>query len=326
MSRPLRIEYPDAWYHVMNRGRRSEEIFFTDADRQEFLKVLQESSELWNFRISAFCFMSNHYHLLIQTPDSNLSRGMRHVNGVYTQRFNRAHKKEGQLFRGRYKAVLVDDDSHLIEVLRYIHRNPLRAGIVKTLGDYRWSSHQEYMSRARKCSWLHKDDLLTMLTAIKKRQRSAYLDFVSKGEPEEIERFYSLKNLPSILGSDLFKESIREKFSDLVNQPEIPESKILAPDAGKVILAVCGFYRVSREEMLVSRRGNENLPRDVSVYLVRRLCRMTLPSVGSEFGIENYSTVSSIVQRVKSKIENDKRLLKEIHMIMKEVAKSQKRT
>jgi len=326
MSRPLRIEYPGAWYHVMNRGRRSEKIFFTDADRQAFIRVLQEASELWNFRISAFCLMSNHYHLLIQTPDGNLSCGMRHINGVYTQRFNRGHKKEGQLFRGRYKAVLVDDDSHLLEVLRYIHRNPLRAGIVKTLGDYSWSSHQGYMSRAKKWSWLHKDGLLAMLTAIKKSQKSTYIDFVSKGEPEEIERFFSLKNLPSILGSDLFKESIRDKFSDLVNQPEIPESKVLAPDAEKVILAVCDFYRVSRKEMLVLKRGNENLPRDVSVYLVRRLCHMTLPFVGREFGIKNYSTVSSIVQRVKSRIENDKRLLKEVHMIMKKVTKGQKRT
>lgn len=326
MSRPLRIEYPGAWYHVMNRGRRSEKIFFTDADRDAFIKVLQEASEFWNFRISAYCLMSNHYHLLVQTPDSNLSRGMRHINGVYTQRFNRRHKKEGQLFRGRYKAVLVDDDRHLLEVLRYIHRNPLRAGIVKTLSDYSWSSHQGYMSWAKKWAWLHKNDLLAMLTTTRKRQRSAYVDFVSKGEPEEIERFYSLKNLPSILGSNLFKESIREKFSDLVNQPEIPEAKVLAPDAEKVIQAVCDFWRVSKEEMLVSRRGDANLPRDVSMYLVRRLCRMTLPCVGREFGVRNYSTVSSVVQRVKARVESDKRLTKELNMITKKVFKGQKRT
>ncbi|MBU1687677.1 MAG: transposase, partial [Proteobacteria bacterium] len=164
MSRPLRIEYSGAWYHVMNRGRRSEKIYFNDADRNAFVKVLQEASELWNFKISAYCLMSNHYHMLIQTPDGNLARGMRHINGVYTQRFNRRHNKEGQLFRGRYKAVLVEDDSHLLEVLRYIHRNPLRAGIVKALGDYRWSSHQGYLSPAKKWSWLHKDGLLTRLT------------------------------------------------------------------------------------------------------------------------------------------------------------------
>ena len=310
----------------MNRGRRSEKIYSVDADRDAFVKVLQEATELWNFRISAYCLMPNHYHLLIQTPDGNLARGMRHINGVYTQRFNRRHQKEGQLFRGRYKAVLVEDDSHLLEVLRYIHRNPLKAGIVKILDDYHWSSHHGYLSRAKKWSWLHKDNLLSMLATAKTKQRSAYIDLVSKGEPEEIERFYSLKKLPSILGSDLFREFVREKYSDLINQLEIPESKALAPDAEKVILAVSKYYRISREELFESRRGTVNLPRDVAIYLVRRLCRMTLPDVGREFGIGNYSTVSSVVQRVKSRIDADRRLLKRLDEIAKKAVKSQKRT
>jgi len=101
MSRPLRIEFPGAWYHVMNRGRRREKIFHVDGDREEFIKVLRETIELWNLQVSAYCLMSNHYHLLVRTPDGNLSGCMRHLNGVYTQRFNRHHTQEGQLFRGR---------------------------------------------------------------------------------------------------------------------------------------------------------------------------------------------------------------------------------
>jgi hypothetical protein len=251
---------------------------------------------------------------------------MRHINGVYTQRFNRRHKKEGQLFRGRYKAVLVESDRHLLEVLRYIHRNPLNAGIVMTLSGYPWSSHQGYLSRAQRWSWLQKGDLLSMLAAVKTRQKSAYLNFVSMGEPEEIERFYSLKNLPSILGSDSFIEFVREKFYDLTDKPEIPESKVLAPDAEKVISAVCDFYRIARNELLASKRGTENLPRDVAIYLVRHLCRMTLPCVGREFGVKNYSTVSSAVQRVKARTVRDKRLLREIEGITKKAIKSQQRT
>lgn len=326
MSRPLRIEYPGAWYHVMNRGRGSERVFFTDTDREAFIKVLRETFQLWNMRISAYCLMSNHYHLLIQTPDGNLSRCMRHVNGVYTQRFNRFHKQEGQLFRGRYKAVLVEGDSHLLEVLRYIHRNPLKAGIVKTLDDYSWSSHQGYLSRTKKWSWLQKDVILTQLTHVKTRQKSAYLDFVSMNESQEIEKFYSLKNLPSILGCTSFKEYIREKFSELTNRPEVPESKALAPDAEKVISCVCEYYRISWNELLVSKRGAENLPRDIAIYLVRLLCCLTLPSVGKEFGINNYSTVSSVVQRVKLRAERDKHLQRELDAIGKKVLKSQKRT
>ena len=326
MSRPLRIEYPGAWYHVMNRGRRSEKIFFVDADRQAFINVLQEAADLWNLRIAAFCLMSNHYHILLQTPDGNLSRGMRHINGVYTQRFNRRHEKEGQLFRGRYKSVLVEEDNHLLEVMRYIHRNPLNAGIVASLNDYQWSSHTGYLTRATKWSWLKKDDLLAMLTTTKTRQRSTYIDFVTSGESEEIERFYSLKQLPSILGGASFKEMIREKISVLLDHAEIPETKILAFDAGKVISAVCAHYDVSMSELFASRRGQENLPRDVAIYLVRGMCRMTLPQVGKEFDIHNYSTVSSAVQRVKSRIESDEYLGKEVKRIRELATKSQKRT
>ena len=141
MSRPLRIEYPGAWYHVMNRGRRGERIFRSPKDYEVFIGLLQEAVELWDVRISAYCLMSNHYHLLIQTPQGNISRSMRHINGVYTQRYNRIHKCDGQLFRGRYKSILVEQDSYLLELVRYIHRNPVRAGMVEKLSEYLWSSH-----------------------------------------------------------------------------------------------------------------------------------------------------------------------------------------
>lgn len=326
MSRPLRIEYPGAWYHVMNRGRRSEEIFVDDTDRREFIKLLQETVAGWNLQVSAYCLMPNHYHLLVQTPDGNLGRCMRHLSGVYTQRFNRRHKKEGQLFRGRYKAVLVEADSHLLEVLRYIHRNPIEAGIVESLADYPWSSHQGYRSAARKWQWLHKAPLLSMLSDKKTKRKDIYLDFVGKGAPEEISRFYSLKNLPSILGSDSFKEIIKEKFAHLAFQDEVPESRILAPSAETVVSEVLQHYKISREELFPSKRGTENLPRDVAIYLVRRHCRDTLPIVGRFFGIENPSTVSSAITRLKDRLTLNSPLQKTIDKISKKVGKGQKRT
>ncbi len=225
-----------------------------------------------------------------------------------------------------YKAVLVESDSHLLEVMRYIHRNPLQADIVNSLGDFQWSSHQGYLSRAKKWEWLHQENLLAMLASAKGKQRSAYMDFVSKGESEEIRKFYSLKNLPSILGGNRFKEFVRDRFSDLSSQSEIPEAKILVADADKVIGAVMQYYRVSLQELLISRRGNENLARDMAVYLVRNLCRMTLPEVGQKFGITNYSSVSSIVQRMKSRMETDKRIAKEVRKLLEEVDKGQKQT
>ena len=156
MVRPLRIEYPGAWYHVMNRGRRGENVFADRDDYVTFIALLQETSEMFDFQVSAFCLMSNHYHILVQTPSGNLSRAMRHVNGVYTQRYNRRHDTDGQLFRGRYKSVLVQEDSHLLELLRYIHRNPVRAQMCNGASDYLWSSHHGYLISTKKWEWLHK--------------------------------------------------------------------------------------------------------------------------------------------------------------------------
>jgi len=324
MSRPLRIEYPGAWYHVMNRGRRRENIFLSRYDYETFIQVLREASGGWNLKISAYCLMSNHYHLLVHTPDGNISRCMRHINGVYTQRFNRQHKKDGQLFRGRYKAVLIDADSYLLEVLRYIHRNPLRAGITEKLSDFGWSSHQGYMSKAKKWEWLYKDVLLSMFSKKKSTRRSAYIDFVSLGEPREIERFYSLKNLSSILGGDSFKERVKEKIDHSKFHQEIPESRELAPSAEKVIALVCDHFKVNKEKLVISKRGIENLPRDVAIYLIRCHGRVTLAHIGIHFEISSYSTVSSVVGRIKTRRNTDKNLQKHLKKIEKKLVKGQR--
>ena len=133
MTRPLRIQYPDAWYHVMNRGRRGENVFEIKEDYWSFIELLEKLSEIFTVRIAAYCLMSNHYHLLVHTPEANLSRSMRHLNGVYTQSYNKRHGCDGQLFRGRYKSILVESDSYALELVRYIHRNPLEAGLVENL-------------------------------------------------------------------------------------------------------------------------------------------------------------------------------------------------
>jgi len=323
MSRPLRIEYPGAWYHVMNRGRRREKIFLDSNDYQTFISLLQETDERWNIKIAAYCLMSNHYHLLVHTPVGNLSRCMRHINGIYTQRFNRCHNHDGQLFRGRYKAVLIDADNHLLEVLRYIHRNPLRAGLGKDLQDYSYSSHHGYMSTAKKWDWLKKDILLSMFSKNKTDQKTAYLDFVSLGEPKEIERFYSLTNLPSVLGSDPFKQWIKEKFKHLSDQDEIPRSRDLAPTADYIVSIVCEHFKVNKETLAVSKRGIENLPRDVAIYLVRFRSRETLAVVGQHFSISKYSTVSSVVERIKARKDKDKTLQKHLEQISTRLSKSQ---
>jgi putative transposase len=131
MPRPLRLEYENAWYHVMNRGAARQDIYKNDQHRLLFLNLLKEASLYYNIEIHAYCLMDNHYHLLIHTPRGNLSQAMRHINGLYTQVFNRSEKIDGSLFRGRYKAILVEEDSYLLQVSRYIHLNPVTAGLTQ---------------------------------------------------------------------------------------------------------------------------------------------------------------------------------------------------
>jgi len=183
----LRIEYEDAWYHVMNRGRRREEVFTCTNDYKLFVELLQETVEKWNLRISAYCLMPNHYHMFVQTPDANISRCMRHIDGVYTQRFNRFHGYDGQLFRGRYKSILVDARTYMLYLVRYIHRNPQRAGLVETPSQYLWSSHRAYVSKTKKTlNWLHKNVVLHKFGKSRVEPIRKYKEFVLQEDKAEL--------------------------------------------------------------------------------------------------------------------------------------------
>ena len=198
-----------------------------------------QGSIMWNVRIAAFCLMPNHYHLLVQTPNANLSRFMRHIDGIYTQRFNRSHNCDGPLFRGRYKAILVDADTYLLEALRYIHRNPLRAGLVTRLDRYGWSSHRGYLSRSRNWSWLYTDFVFSMLSGSKEKQIRAYRDFMAEPESDELMNLYSRKKIPPVLGSQGFLDWVKARFQNLRARPEISGSLLLAPELETIKSAVC---------------------------------------------------------------------------------------
>jgi REP element-mobilizing transposase RayT len=154
MARPLRIEFPGAVYHVTSRGDRREAIFEDDADRRGFLDVLALGLARFDAQVLAYCLMGNHYHLVVYTRQANLSRLMRHLNGVYTQDFNRRHGKVGHLLQGRFKAILIDRDAYLLEVCRYVELNPVRAGMVAAAGAWAWSSYRAHVGEAEAPNWL----------------------------------------------------------------------------------------------------------------------------------------------------------------------------
>ena len=142
MARPLRVEYEGAVYHVTSRGNAREDIFLDNRDRSRFLEMLGDVVARYGWICHAYCLMTNHYHLLIETPEANLSRGMHLLNGVYTQWFNRRHKRVGHLLQGRFKAILVEKESHLLELARYIVLNPVRAKMVRSVRDWPWDSYR----------------------------------------------------------------------------------------------------------------------------------------------------------------------------------------
>lgn len=308
MVRPLRIIYPNAWYHVMNRGRSRIQIYRESGDYTAFVELLKDASEMWKVNVASYCLMSNHYHLLVQTPQANLSRFMRHINGVYTQYFNRTHKGDGPLFRGRYKSIVVESDSYLLELVRYIHRNPLEAGLVKRLEDHRWNSHRLYIARGNEGNWLYKEFVLNMLTENKSKQWQAYLDFMRQEESEALHDLYNKGKLPLLLGTQEFIEDIRKRYLGKTDKKETPQVRELFLDPSRIEKAVKEVYQVKGGDLMRSQRGIYNEARNAAIYLTRRHTGASLSDIGKRYGMNSYSSVSSVVLRMQEALHNNKKL------------------
>jgi putative transposase len=308
MSRPLRIEFPSAWYHVMSRGAGRKNIFRKPEHRKQFRDLLGQVSPLFQCEVHAYCLMSNHYHLLIHTPLGNLGRAMRHLNGVYTQRFNRSVGIDGPLFRGRYKAILVDADSYLLQVSRYIHRNPMEAGQDLWMADPDYSSYPFYAGRAKGCGWLETSYLLKMIGS--RNSRSFYRKYVETIEDDEVTRFYSKKRLSPVLGKEDFLESIERYIKDGELNPEISDVRAIhdAPSI-KEIQGVCVVhFGMVMKDLVRSRHRIPNVPRDMAIYLCRKVSRCTLSEIASHFGKMSYSGVSKAIARMELTLKSDKKI------------------
>ncbi len=315
MSRPLRIEFSGAWYLVLNHSRKTQNAFDSDEDCQEFIKLLKDSSTMWNVRVTAYCLVPKHYHLLIQTPEANLSRCMRHINGIYTQRYNRAHDTDGSLFRGRFKCILLPEGRYLLEMVRYIHREPVRTGICTSVDEYAWTSHKGYISRARKWQWLHKKPVLSLLAAKESQQIQAYREFVNQPDSPDILKVLSKKKLPPVLGGADFMEKVKKRLLDEKSDKGIPEALAIAPPLERITEAVCDIYRIDKAELMKSRRGVFNEPRGVAIYLARVLRKESLENIAKAFGMAGFSSASSAILRVKKQMAADTSLPQRIEEI-----------
>jgi len=274
MARPLRIQFERALYHVMARGNAQGDIFLDETDRHAFVDNLGRVCQRFDWRVWAWCQMSNHYHLLIETLCPTLSQGMREVNGVYTQGFNRRHGRVGHVLQGRYKAVLVQKETYLLELSRYVVLNPVRAGMVETAGDWAWSSFRGIMGNAAAPEWLAVNLTLELFHPQRGPARRAFARFVADGVNADGPYENSLK--AGFLGNESFIETLLEKHDPTSVSSEIPKR-----------------LRPARSLEQIAR---QSVDRDQAIAAAYRSGAYTLTEIARHFGI-HLSTASRIARR-----------------------------
>ena len=276
MSRPLRLELAGALYHVSARGNAREKIFLVDEDRHGFLDLLGKEIDQQGWLCYAYCLMDNHYHLLIETPDANLVAGMRRLNGVYTQAFNRRHRRVGHLFQGRYKAILVDKESYLVELCRYIVLNPLRATMVKRLDGWPWSSYAATAGQVDAPSWLAVKAVLGLFAS-----RAAYRRFVDQGIGQA-SPWSHLRGQIYLGGEDFLKRLQQQLPSRPVKGIARSHLQPLRPSPEAVEARVANAYHLPPDQMLNRNHADAY---KAAVYLLRRAANQPLAVVAKRAGI-----------------------------------------
>ena len=281
MTRPLRLQFPGAIYHITSRGNARENIYLDKEDRETFLSILADTVARHNWLCHAYCLMDNHYHLLIETLDPTLSLGMRQLNGVYTQTFNRSHDRVGHIFQGRYKSILVEMDSHLLELCRYIVLNPAKAGMAKTPEQWEWSSYRATVGASKTPDFLSTDWILQQFSRNKAKARGRYADFVRDGMNNKLESpWQKLKG--QIFGSSRFIAMMQEKVGEKKEIGEIPREQRY-PD------------RPSLHEIFKTVENKQDRNRKMTA--AHRDYGYTLKEIAEAVGV-HYATVSRAARRI----------------------------
>ncbi len=277
MARPLRIEFEGALYHITARGNERRDIFFQDEDRVMFLKILEKVINRFNWYCYAYCLMDNHYHLLIETPKGNLSKGMRQLNGVYTQYINRTHHRVGHLYQGRFKAILVEKDSYLLELSRYIVLNPVRAGLVNNAEAWRWSSYREMIGLEKKSEWLVSNGVLSSFGTTREAAIQPFMDFVLKGVKQA--SIWNALRGQLFLGSERFIEEMQKHIREDQSLQEIPLWQRQLPV--KELLYYAGEYADKAKAMAEAYRSGGYSLQEVGAYF--GVGRMTVSRAVKKF-------------------------------------------
>jgi putative transposase len=325
MARPLRIEYPNAYYHVSNKADNTGGLFPSELYYQAFLDGVREAASRFNVDLLSWCLLKNEYHLLIKTPEGNLSRFMRQVDGLYTQYYQKNRRKRGSVFRARYKSVLFQPELYLAPLSRYLHSLPRTARQNPFV--WPWSSVQHYLADsglpldAVNNAGLRTEEVLTGFGA-PAECRDAYRTYLQAGNDRELVRFYGKKNQLSVLGDDKFRA--RAKSLAAVTVTRGVSKGMLArkrPTPGKIISSVADTFNVSGNSILHAARGpgSKNVPRWVAMYLCQEAGGITLQKIAQQFGLQRYGTVSTTIGKLKDEFEDDPPLMSRVERIRREL-------
>lgn len=315
MARKPRIHFPGAFYHVMLRGNGGQDIFFSDADRSRFYLLLQEGRDRYRHRIHAFCLMTNHVHLIIQVGENPLSKVMQNLSFRYTRYVNTYQDRSGHLFQGRYKALLIDGDSYLAELVRYIHCNPVRAGILAHPDSYLWSSHKAYLGESA-VEWLTTDFVLSQFGKHKNRTQKLYRQFIDEGIEEEYrEEFHTGTSEGSILGDDVFGEKVYAQVER--NWPNK-----LALD--QFTQGVCTVYEIGQVNLCApGKKQPAAEARAILSYFVQETAHLPLTELANFFE-RDVSALSRAAGRVRIRIKDDAELADKVQSVKNELARMSK--
>jgi putative transposase len=311
MGRPVRIEYAGALYHITSRGNERKKIFLDVEDRIRFMNLLREYHDRYGIRIHSYVLMDNHYHLILETPMGNLLKVMHGINGGYTGYFNRKYKRVGHLFQGRYKAILVEKESYLVPLSRYVHLNPVRAGLARRPEGYRWSSYRGYIGKEKEEDWMEYGWVLSQFAETRKRAGWKYKGYVEEGLKGELESPLKSVYGQVVLGGDDFIQRIKGVLRGRLLSAEIIERKKLVerPSIEDIIRELRKRFRI-RGEDLFAKGSRANTARKVAVYLAHRYTGLSNKEIGERFGGIEASGVSKASARVKEEMASDKKLSK----------------
>ena len=315
MARPVRIEYPGAVYHVITRGNNRQSVFRDDQDRRKYLEKLAFYCEQKEVRPLCYCLLANHVHLLLETPKGNLSRMMQPFQTSYTVNFNRRHGRSGHVFEQRYKAFLVDKDNYLLQVSRYIHLNPVGAGIVNRPQEYRWSSYRAYAEGKRE-AWIDRELVLGKLGERQKERVLKYREYV-EGAVKRAEPWAALPVIrQAFVGEEVFLRQVKRR---MVRDAEAEEKYGFR----EILHGVSKVMGIKENELRRPLRREEvQRGREILMYLARRYGEASLKELVAFLGVKEMSTVSHGVRRAEVRLQEEPAFRKNVERVLRNITHS----